>query len=68
MVGLPRIIATIRRWKAIISLSRWQLCHNERRDMFVILNPSLFVTLSEAKGLGFWLRINSVKNFIESIG
>ena len=24
MVGLPRIIAPIRQWKAIISLSRWR--------------------------------------------
>jgi hypothetical protein len=30
--------------------------------MFVILNPSPFVTLSEAKGLVLGLRINSVKN------
>jgi hypothetical protein len=29
--------------------------------MFVILNPSPCVTLSEAKGLGFRLRVNSVK-------
>jgi hypothetical protein len=29
--------------------------------MFVILNPSLFVTLSEAKSLDFWLRAGSVK-------
>jgi len=35
--------------------------------MFVILNPSPCVTLSEAKGLSFWLRVNSVKNLIESI-
>jgi len=28
----------------------------------VILNPSPCVTLSEAKGLAFWLRVNSVKN------
>jgi hypothetical protein len=36
--------------------------------MLVILNPSPFVTLSEAKGLVGRLRINSVKNLIESIG
>jgi hypothetical protein len=30
--------------------------------MSVILNPSPFVTLSEAKGLVLWLRINSVRN------
>jgi hypothetical protein len=30
--------------------------------MVVILNPSPFVTLSEAKGLDYRLRINSVKN------
>jgi len=35
--------------------------------MFVILNPSPCVTLSEAKGLVFWLRVNSVKNLRESI-
>jgi hypothetical protein len=34
--------------------------------MFVILNPSPFVTLSEAKGLDFGLRINSVKNLKKS--
>ena len=45
-----------------------RLCHNERKAMFVILNPSPFVTLNEAKDLGFLLRINSVKNLIESIG
>ena len=33
--------------------------------MFVILSPSPCVTLSEAKGLAFWLRVNSVKNLIE---
>ena len=32
----------------------------------VILNPSPCVTLSEAKGLGFRLRVNSVKNLIIS--
>jgi hypothetical protein len=39
--------------------------------MFVILNPSpcVTLTLSEAKGKGLvvWLRVNSVKNLIESI-
>jgi len=34
--------------------------------MFVILNPSL-VILSEAKNLHFSLRINSVKNLIQSM-
>jgi hypothetical protein len=34
--------------------------------MFVILNPSPFVTLSETKGLDFRLRVNSVKNLIIS--
>ena len=34
--------------------------------MFVILNPSPCVTLSEAKGLAFWLRVNSVKNLVSS--
>ncbi len=34
--------------------------------MFVILNPSPPVTLSEAKGLGSCLRVNSVKNLIIS--
>jgi hypothetical protein len=36
--------------------------------MLVILNPSPFVTLSEAKGLVRRLRINSVKNLVELIG
>jgi len=31
----------------------WRLCHNEGNGMFVILNPSPCVTLSEAKGLAF---------------
>jgi hypothetical protein len=35
--------------------------------MFVILNPSPFVTLSKAKGLAFWLRVNSVKNLTRSV-
>jgi len=35
--------------------------------MLVILNPSPFVTLSEAKGLDFWLRINSVKNLTQRV-
>ena len=46
-----------------------RLCHNWGNAMFVILNPSPvilspspFVTLSEAKGLAFWLRVNSAKN------
>ncbi len=43
------------------------LCHNEGNPIFVILNPSPCVTLSKAKGLGFRLRVNSVKNLIESI-
>jgi len=55
------------------------LCHNERNGMFVILNPSPYVILSEApvpvsfsrtrpgEGLAFWLRENSVKNLMESI-
>jgi len=30
--------------------------------LFVILNPSPCVNLSEVKGLGFRLRVNSVKN------
>ena len=30
----------------------------------VILSPSLFVILSEAKNLAVWLRINSAKNLI----
>jgi len=34
--------------------------------MPVILNPSPFVTLSEAKGLVHRLRINSVKNLMKS--
>ena len=38
-----------------------RLCYNEGNAMFVILNPSPCVTLSEAKGLAFWLRVNSVK-------
>jgi hypothetical protein len=33
----------------------------------VILNPSPFVTLSEAKGLVYRLRINSVKNLTQSV-
>jgi hypothetical protein len=44
-----------------------RLCHNEGNAMFVILNHSPCLTLSEAKGLAFWLRVNSVKNLIESI-
>jgi hypothetical protein len=43
--------------------------------MFVILNPSPFVTLSpfaslrinSAKDLAFWLRVNSVKNRMISV-
>ena len=35
--------------------------------MIVILNPSPYVTLSEAKGLAFWLRVNSVKNLTRSV-
>ena len=44
-----------------------RLCHNEGNAMFVILNPSPCVTLSEAKGLAFWLRVNSVKNVTRSV-
>jgi len=44
-----------------------RLCHNGGNAMFVILNPSPCVTLSEAKGLGFRLRVNSVKNLIKSV-
>jgi hypothetical protein len=36
--------------------------------LLVILNPSPFVTLSEAKGLDYRLRINSVKNLMEPHG
>jgi hypothetical protein len=35
--------------------------------MFVILNPSPCVTLSEAKGLAFWLRGNSAKNLTRGV-
>ncbi|HJX60848.1 MAG TPA: hypothetical protein VJ462_06125 [Thermodesulfobacteriota bacterium] len=35
--------------------------------MLVILNPSP-VILNEVKNLCHWLRVNSVKNLIESIG
>ena len=35
--------------------------------MFVILNPSPFVTLSETKGPDLKLRVNSVKNLMESV-
>jgi hypothetical protein len=34
---------------------------------FVILNPSPFVTLSETKGLGLRLRVNSVKNLVKAV-
>jgi hypothetical protein len=47
-------------------LSPQRLCHNEENTMFVILNPSPFVILSETKGLDFRLRVNSVKNLIIS--
>ena len=33
----------------------------------VILSPSLTVTLSEAKSLILWLRINSAKNLTQSV-
>ena len=33
-----------------------------RKSPVVILSPSPCVTLSEAKGLAFWLRVNSAKN------
>ncbi len=36
--------------------------------LFVILNPSLLVILSEAKNLIVVLRINSVKNLMFAIG
>ena len=49
-----------------LPLSPEGLCNNEGNGMFVILNPSPCVTLSEAKGLGFRLRVNSVKNLIIS--
>ena len=57
----------------------WRLCHNEGNAMFVILNSSPCVTLSEApvpvsfsrtrpgKGPAFWLRVNSVKNLTRSV-
>ena len=47
-------------------LSPQRLCHNEGDTMFVILNPSL-VILSAAKNLIVALRVNSVKNLIESM-
>ena len=50
-----------------LPLSPEGLCHNEGNGMFVILNPSPYVTLSEAKGLAFWLRVNSVKNLTRSV-
>jgi hypothetical protein len=36
----------------------------EKVFFVVILNPSLFVTLSETKGLDFGLRVNSVKDLM----
>jgi hypothetical protein len=50
----------------VIPLSPGRLCHNEGNTVFVILNPSPFVILSEAKDLDFGLRVNSVKNLRES--
>ena len=43
-----------------------RLCRNKGIGVFVILNPSPCVTLSEAKGLAFGLRVNSVKNLMIS--
>ncbi|OGP79101.1 MAG: hypothetical protein A2V86_13565 [Deltaproteobacteria bacterium RBG_16_49_23] len=43
-----------------------RLCRNVGIKMFVILNPSLTVTLSEARSLSFPLRVNSVKNLMIS--
>jgi hypothetical protein len=36
----------------------------EKRTLFVTLNPSLFVTLSDAKGLALLLRAGSVKGLV----
>jgi hypothetical protein len=44
----------------------WGVCRNEGNAMLVILNPSP-VILNEVKNLCHWLRVNSVKNLIESI-
>jgi hypothetical protein len=43
------------------TVSQWEIshaCHSE---------PFTPVTLSETKGLEFWLRINSVKNLTQSV-
>ena len=48
------------------TLSPGRLCRNEGNAMLVILNPSP-VILNEVKNLCHWLRVNSVKNLIESI-
>jgi len=50
-----------------MSLLLLRLCHNSENAIFVILNPSPCVTLSETKGLGFRLRVNSVKNLTRSV-
>jgi hypothetical protein len=50
----------------ILSLSPGRVCRNEGNAMLVILNPSP-VILNEVKNLCDWLRVNSVKNLIESI-
>ena len=47
-------------------LSPMRVCRNEGNAMLVILNPSP-VILNEVKNLYHWLRVNSVKNLIESI-
>jgi hypothetical protein len=44
----------------------WRVCRNEGNAMLVILNPSP-VILNEVKNLCHVLRVNSVKNLIESI-
>ena len=47
------------------ALSLKRVCRNEANAMLVILNPSP-VILNEVKNLCHWLRVNSVKNLIES--
>jgi hypothetical protein len=49
-----------------LPLSPQRVCRNEGNAMLVILNPSP-VILNEVKNLCHWLRVNSVKNLIESI-
>ena len=51
---------------ATLILLHQRLCRNEGSAMLVILNPSP-VMLNEVKNLCHWLRVNSVKNLIESI-